>query len=198
MLLSARQTAFLLIQDRSRPLRDRLALLLCLAKRLQDNLDDLPLCQTLCRQFEQTAYQDRQLRRIRRKRRHGTLVRVRQLLGSMDHLTQQFPHVLKDLEHTDPEQYPALEHLAVYFLFRWWLKAACDDCIWQQAAACAVSVMTVAAMAKTMGSLPQAVCLFSKEIEHSEENVRLFKQAMDLPCFSLPELLKLTEVLHAV
>ena len=198
MLLSARQTAFLLVQDRSRPLRDRLALLLCFAKRLQNNLEHLPVCEALCRRYESWDYCDRQLRRIRRKRGHGSMTRVRQLFSSMDHLTDAFPLVLQDLECADPDMYPQLEHLTVYFLFRWWLKAACNDRIWQQAAATVVSVLTVAGLAKSMGQITEAARLFSKEIEHSEQNLAMMKKAMELPMFSRDELLKLLEVPHAV
>ena len=198
MLLSARQTAFLLVQDRSRPLHDRLALLLCFAKRLQNNLQNLSVCEALCRQYETGDYCDRQLRRIRRKRGRGSLLRARQLFACMEQLTDVFPHALRDLECTDPDLYPQLEHLTIYFLFRWWLKAACNDCLWQQAAATVVSVLTVAGLAKSLGGITKAAQIFSKEIEHCEENLTLLKEAMELPMFSLDELLKLLEVSHAI
>ncbi|MBP3633454.1 MAG: flagellin lysine-N-methylase [Oscillospiraceae bacterium] len=199
LLLDARHIAFALVQDRSRPLSDRLALLLCFAKRLQDNLEELHICQALCRRYENRAYQDNVLRRIRRKRHGGSMTRARQLYLSMEHLSEQFPKVLQDLERTDltGDEIP-LEQLTVYFLFRWWLKAACNDRIWQQAAAAVLSVLTVAGLKKPVGSLTEAARLYSKEVEHSEENLVLLKQASELPMFSLPELLKLLEVHHAI
>ena len=199
MLLAARQTAFALVQDRSRPLADRLALLLCFAKRLQDNLEDLHICEALCRFYDSESYRQRQLRRIRRKRKGGSLIRTRQLLNAMEHLSKDFPAALADLECVDLAPYEIqLEHLAVYFLFRWWLKAACSDKIWQQAAATVVSVLAVAGLCKPIGDLTEAARLYSKEVEHSEENMILLRKAMDLPMFSLNELLKLLEVHHAV
>ena len=200
LLLGARQTAFLLVQDRSRPLTDRLALLLCFAKRLQDNLThDLPFCEALCRKYETRTYQDKLLIRIRRKRKHGSMTRTRQLLYAMEHLSQEFPTLLKELECVDLTPYAVpLEQLTVYFLFRWWLKAACDDRLWQQAAATVVSVLTVAGLAKYAGSVTEAARLYSKEVEHSEENMTLLRRAMDLPLFSRNELLKLLEVHHAI
>lgn len=199
LLLGARQTAFMLVQDRTRPLSDRLALLLLFAGRLQNNLDRLRVCEALCRLYEDHAYQDRQLRRVRRKRGRGTLIRARQLFHAMEHLSEAFPRMLPDLECPDltPYELP-LEHLTTYFLFRWWLKAACNDRIWQQAAAAVVSVLTVAGLAKSAGSLTEAARLYSKEVEHSEENVALLKDAMELPMFCLNELLKLLEVRHAI
>ena len=199
MLLSARQTAFILVQNRQRPLADRLALLLCFARRLQDNLDNIPICEALCRLYETRHYQDRQLRRIRRKRGGGSMTRTRQLLGMMEHLSHKFPIALQELECTNlaPYEIP-LEQLTVYFLFRWWLKAACNDRLWQQAAACVISVLTVAGLAKPVGNLTEAARLYSKEIEHSEENMALLRKVMELPVFSLEELLKLLEVRHAI
>lgn len=199
MLLAARQTAFSLVQDRTRPLSDRLALLLCFAKRLQDNMEDLHICEALCDRYEDRSYQEKQLCRIRRKRRNGSMIRARQLLNAMEHLSEDFPTALKDLECTDlsPNEI-GLEHLTVYFLFRWWLKAACNDKLWQQAAATVISVLTISGLCKPIGDLTQAARLYSKEVEHSEENMMLLRKAMDLPMFSLRELLKLLEVHHAV
>lgn len=199
LLLAARQTAFALVQDRSRPLSDRLALLLCFANRLQNNLDNLPVCEALCGRYENKAYLDRQLIRIRRKRGGGSLIRTRQLLRAMEHLTEEFPTALQDLECTDLAPYETqLEHLTVYFLFRWWLKAACDDRLWRQAAAAVVSVLVVAGLCKPIGSITEAARLYSKEVEHSEENMALLRKVMDSPLFSPEELLKLLEVRHAV
>ena len=199
MLLAARQTAIAFVQDRTRPLSDRLALLLCFARRLQNNLDNLPVCEALCRRYEDPAYLDRQLVRIRRKRGGGSLIRTRQLLYAMEHLSEDFPNALKDLECTDltPYEIP-LEHLTVYFLFRWWLKAACNDKIWQQAAATVISVLTIAGLCKPAKDITEAARMYSKEVEHSDENMALLRKTMDHPMFSLTELLKLLEVRHAV
>ena len=92
----------------------------------------------------------------------------------------------------------ALEQLTVYFLFRWWLKAACDDKLWRQAAAAVISVLAIAGLCKPAGGLTKAAILYSKEVEHSEENMELLRRVMEEPMFSLHELLKLLEVYHAV
>ena len=86
----------------------------------------------------------------------------------------------------------------MYFLFRWWMKTACNGYLWRQAAATVISVLTVAAMGKTMHSITEAARLYSKEIEHCEPNLTLLRKAMELPQFSRNELLKLLEVPHAI
>ena len=201
LLLYSRETAFALVQDRSRPLSDRLALLLCFAHRLQSVMDTQrwQLGHSISRLYRDPLYQDRQLCRVRRLRRYGTMTDVRQLLRSMEHLTEDFPKVLPELEKTDPDTFCLpLEQLTGYLLFRWWLKAACDDRLWRQAAAVTVSVLTVASMAKTMGSCTEASRLFSKEVEHAEDNLALLRAAMELPMFDLPHLLSILEVPHAI
>jgi len=197
-LLYSRKTAFSIVQDRSLSLSDRLALLLALAARLDRAAEAQNW--SLMRKLADT-YDDRTRRlvRLRRHRKHGTLTRVRQLLRSMEHLSAEFPAALLELELTTPDRYalPA-EQLTMYFLFRWWLKAACDGYLWRQAAAAVVSVLTVCGLAKELGSFPEAARLYSKEIEHSEDNLAVLRKAMDFPCFQMRELLKLLEVRHAV
>lgn len=192
LLQKSRDTAYGIVQDRQRSLPDRLALLLCFAQRLEHTMDRPSVCDALCDLYADFDYQDRQLRRIRRLRKNGTMTLTRQLLRSMEHLTETFPRLLPDLEWVDlTPNAVALEQLTVYFLFRWWLKAACDGRIWQQAAAVVVSVLSVAALAKITGDLETAARLYSKEVEHSQHNLALLRGAMELPQFSRNELLKL-------
>lgn len=201
LLLDARETAEVILRERSRPLSDRLALLLCFAHRLDAHYDDAPLCRSISRLYREEAYRQRQLVRIRRHRRDGTLIPVRQVFNAMEHLTAEFPAHLREREWVSPDRYAVpLERLCVYFLSRWWLKAACDGYIWRHCAAIVVSVLTVAALARTTGDVELAARLYSKEVEHSEENLRLLRRAMELPQFTLNQLLRLTrkEDIHAI
>lgn len=192
LLQKSRETAFGILQDRQRSLPDRLALLLCFAQRLDQALERPTVCDALCGLYAGFDYQDRQLRRIRRLRKNGTMTLTRQLLRSMEHLTAEFPRLLPELEWVDlgPNAI-ALEQIAVYFVFRWWLKAVCDGDLWQQAASVVVSVLSVASLAKVTKNLEQAARLYSKEVEHSQYNLALLRGAMALPQFGRNELLKL-------
>ncbi len=199
LLLLGRETAFALLQNRERSLSDRLALFLCFSKRLADCLDRPSVAEAICARYRQTAYQSRQLVRIRRIRRWGTMTHARQLLLAMEHLTEEFPQQIAKLEAADVDQYALpLEQLAVYYVFRWWLKAACSGKLWQQAAAAAISVLAVSGLTRTMGSVTDAARLYAKEAEHSEENLALLRRAMELPQFSRDQLLRILEVSHAV
>lgn len=201
LLMQARTTALALIQDRSRPLSDRLALLICFARRLDQHYDNARLCIRLSRRYLDRAYQDRQLRRIGRHRRYGTLIPTRLLLQSMEHLSPTFPKLLQKLEWVSPDQNPvALEQLSVYFISRWWLKAVCDGYIWRHCAAIVLSVLAVAALSKSTVDITLAARLYSKEVEHSQDNLNQLYEAMDLPAFTPEQLLKLTqkETSHAI
>lgn len=199
MVMAGRETAFAILQNRKRRLSDRLALLLAFAYRLDGCVDRPNVALALCESYQEAAYQDRELIRLRRHRRWGTMTHVRQLLLAMEHLTQTFPAHLKELEATDVDKNAVpLEQLAVYYVFRWWLKAACDGYVWRQAAAAVVSVLTVSGLARTIGSVTEAARLYAKEVEHSEENLTLLRKAMELPHFSKERLLRLLEVQNAI
>lgn len=199
MVLAGRETALAILQNRERTLSDRLALLLAFGSRLDGCVDRPNVALTLCENYKESAYQHRELTRIRRHRRWGTMTHARQLLLAMEHLTAEFPIHLKELEATDVDKNAVqLEQLAVYYVFRWWLKAACDGYVWRQAAAVVVSVLAVSGLAKTMGSVKEAARLYAKEVEHSDENLALMRKAMDLPYFSRERLLMLLEVNHAI
>lgn len=201
-LLQSRDTAFALVQDRRRPISDRLALLLCFAQRLQGLLDQAAwnACGRLTERYRNPRYQERQLARVRRLRRRGPMqARIRQLLRSMEHLSPDFPVYLERLDAPDPAAYALpLEQLCVYVLFRWWLKAVNDGSVWRQGAACVVSCLAVAGLAGPVGSFQEAARLYSKEVEHSEENMALLRGAMDLDVFCRNEILSALEVSHAI
>ena len=195
-LLAGRETAFAILQDRTRPLSDRLALLLCFSARLEDHLNHSGRAQRFCDLYRNPHYQTRLLRRIRRYRLPGTrasMEPLRSLLLSMEHLGTEFAPVIENMSYIRPEGIP-LEQLAVYFIFRWWLKAACNGALWRQAAAAVSGVVTVAAMSAELEDVQLAARLYSKEVEHSDENLALLRRAMELPHFSLRQLLGLLEV----
>ncbi len=200
VLLESRETAFALIQNRRRPMADRLALMLCFAHRLQRLLDQKAwtVCGRLCDRYRNVKGQERQLIRIRRlrlSRNRSKLGEIPRLLRSMEHLSPDFPRAIDAMTGPDwAANALPMEQLAMYYLFRWWLKAANDGQLWRQAA-CAVSCLAVAGLP---GSFQDAARLYAKEVEHSEENMSLLRGAMDLPVFARNEILRQLEVPHAI
>ena len=92
-LLAARTASIRLAQDRARPVADRLALILLLARRVQRLLDEGrdELVPVLARRFLGKQYQDRSLVRLARLRsRSGRFFPCWMVLNNMEHLTRRF------------------------------------------------------------------------------------------------------------
>lgn len=69
-----------------------------------------------------------------------------------------------------PREPEKLERIAVYFAFRHLLKAVNDGDLLGRAQLCVLGVLTVNRLSGFVG-LPEALRLFSREIEHDEENL---------------------------
>lgn len=196
LVLESRNLAMALVQDRSRPLRDRLALLLIFARKLDRRLRRPKAARRLMAAWTDADLQDRHLRRLRRSGEEVPCPAfLKRLMEDMEHLSPDVPSMLSclgsvSLSGTEPEQ------LCVYYLFRWWLKAGCNGHLWRQAAACVVSVLTVSALTSPAGSWTEAARLYSKEVEHSEDNLTLLRRQMDR--ISLSRLLRILEGSHAI
>lgn len=197
----SRAAALSLLQDRTRPLSDRLALVLELGWRLEPLIDAArwDAGHRLLERYGLRAYRGKRLTYLRRKRRGGDLAPVRDLLRSLEPLSPAAPNCYAALAKPDlaAAEIP-LEQLAVYFLFRWWRKASCNGYLYRQAGALVTAVLATAGLTEVCGSLLEAARLFSKEVEHSEENRAAFRRAMDGPDFSLPAILSRLEVPHAI
>lgn len=188
-----RDTAITLIQDRSRTIRDRLALVLLMAVRAQALLDagKPEHTEALCTRFLTRSMQERQLLRLRRMRRgNAEFFPLWLLLRNMEHLTPRFPALLDACAHAgrpDAAFFDAyasrLENLSVYFIFRYVLKAAADSRLLEKTAACVFHVLAVSRLFPHWDDASpdgfRALCgLYSKEVEHSEENLELLYRSL--------------------
>ena len=63
------------------------------------------------------------------------------------------------------------EQLAVYFVYRYFLKAAFDYDAFSKLRFAFLSVMTIIALENSIGNIKECARLYSIEIEHSEENI---------------------------
>ena len=185
-LLAARTAAIRLAQDRARPVADRLALILLLARRVQRLLDEGrdELVPVLARRFLGKQYQERSLVRLARLRsRNGRFFPCWMVLNNMEHLTRRFEAMLDAVAGQDAppasfrEEFTVqYENLLVYFLFRLALKAVNDRQYLARIEMCVFHLLCLrelGADAKTVQELTAAASLYSKEVEHSEENQAL-------------------------
>ena len=186
----ARSFAIRLVQDRRLPLPDRLALLLLFAKRMQGLLDEdrCDRAGRLIAQFSSDAYLHRQRTRLSRLRGcRGSFMPLWLLLRNMEHLTQRFPALLEAALHTAPPRDfwrsygTQMENLCVYFLFRYFKKAVNDRQLLPRVYACVFHLLAVrqlfaAQEENSLDALIRVCSLYSKEVEHSEENLALLQR----------------------
>ena len=185
-LLAARTASIRLAQDRARPIADRLALILLLARRVQWLLDEGrdELVPVLARRFLGKQYQEQRLVRLARLRsRNGRFFPCWMVLNNMEHLTRRFEAMLDAAagQDTPPASFRAefavqYENLLVYFLFRLALKAVNDRQYLARIEMCVFHLLCLrelGADAKTVPELTAAASLYSKEVEHSEDNQAL-------------------------
>ena len=89
----------------------------------------------------------------------------------------------------DPQDPEKLERIAVYFAFRYLLKAVNDGDLLGRAQFCVLGVLVVERLSRFAG-LPEALRLFSREIEHNEDNLdALLEHFWQTEGLSLPALL---------
>ena len=201
-----RDAAITLAQDRRRSVRDRLALVLLMAARAQTLLSagKPEAVAPLCTRFLTHGTQERQLLRLRRMRReNAAFFPLWLLLRNMEHLTERFPALLDDCAHAARpdaafwEGYASrLENLSVYFLFRYVLKAAADGRLLEKTAACVFHVLAVTRLFPHWDDPSpegfRTLCgLYSKEVEHSEENLALLYRALRRGALRVGQLLSL-------
>ena len=188
-LLSARTAAIGLAQNRTRPFEDRLALVLLLARRVQRLLDEGrdELIPVLAKRFQSQDYQDRSLVRLARIRsRRGRFFPCWMVLNNMEHLTKRFEAMLDGAVHQDtpPAAFRAeyavqYENLLVYFLFRYALKAVNDRQFAPRVLSCAfhpLCLRELTADVADVQTFAAIVSLYSKEVEHSADNLQLLQK----------------------
>ena len=77
------------------------------------------------------------------------------------------------------ENAPALERICAYFLFRWFCKTVSDGDLLSKVQLSLLGTLTAARLGSVCG-LGEALRLFSREIEHSGENLNALQEAF---CF---------------
>lgn len=183
-LLPLRTRLLALLGDRSRPLRRRLADFLSLAWEAQ-------LCLEEEREAELPALAEGWRPTAEAPAGESALFpRGLRFLGSLEILDGDWPALLKQAETADPVPLPEplLERIAVYFAFRYPLKAINDGDLLSRAQLCVFAVLVIRRLAAVCG-LSEALRRFSCEIKHSDENLdallRGFWQEEALSCRAL-------------
>ena len=160
-LLPLRRRMLDILQDRSRPLKARLASFLALALSAQDCLDED--CPEELPEVEPTALHPAE---------EGLFPGALSFLAALEGLDPDWPALLKQAETAEPGAGPEelLERIAVYFAFRYLMKAVNDGDLLGRAELCVFAVLVIERLAAVCG-LSEALRRFSCEIEHDDGNL---------------------------
>ena len=166
-LLPLRTHLLAILTDRSRPFQSRLMSFLSLALSAQDcldndRLDDLPdVKETSIPQAERPLFPA-----------------ALKFLASLEALDPDWPDLLEQAAAAEktPQPEALLERIAVYFAFRYLLKAVNDGDLLLRAEMVVFAVLAIERLAAVC-SLPEALRRFSAEIEHDDDNLEALLEA---------------------
>ena len=159
-LYSARNTVFEILQDRNRDIFTRIRLALNYGEKLQERINNndfsaflyLP-CDTFIKKESLSPFID--------------------FLTTLDYLDSGWVDVLNAFDENTQNDENKLEQIAVYFVYRYFLKAVFDCDVFSKLKFMALSVATIDALSVPCGSIFESARRYSVEIEHNEENVDL-------------------------
>ena len=166
-LLPLRERMLDILQDRSRPLKARLASFLALALSAQDCLDED--CPEELSEIGEAVLSPAA---------EGLFPGALSVLASLEVLDPDWPVLLKRAETAEPGTVPEelLERIAVYFAFRYLLKAINDGDLLGRAELCVLAVLVIERLTAVC-ELPEALRRFSCEIEHDDGNLEALLEA---------------------
>lgn len=159
------------LQNRALPLRQRLGRFLELAARAQALLDGDETAGLPALEAGEPEAPDR-------GEDAGLFPDALRLLGTLEILEPDWAEVLRRAESVPgtAAREDLLERIAVYFAFRYLLKTVNDGDLLSRAQLCVFAVLVVERLSAVCG-LPEALRRFSREIEHSEDNVEALLDA---------------------
>ena len=177
-LYTLRERALEGLGDRSLPLRSRLKWLLALAVQAQALLDEgeeealLELAQADLEEVEWEIEEN-----------EGLFPQALEALAELEVLGEDWLPLLemgKNTKGLDPEEHaPALERICAYFLFRYFCKAYSDGDLLSKVQLALLGTLVSARLGGICG-LGEALRRFSREVEHSDENLERLEEGF---CF---------------
>jgi lysine-N-methylase len=177
LLLPCRERAIAIAQDRTRPLRQRMAWLLLFSNEVQALLDedDAAELPTLAEDYaalpeclppELTAAGE------------GIFPHALKVLGGLEILEEDWLPLLRAAEAPAPALPDwAGERILTYFLFRYFLKAVDDGDLLSKVQLALFGTLCAERLAGQTATAEEALRRFCREIEHSEENLAAMRDA---------------------
>ena len=180
-LFALREACLALLSDRRRSLKSRLAWLLALANEAQAALDDGDdgALFTLAAAAAELPAQPQ----VAAEGEGELFPAALEVLGELEVLGGDWTALLAWGRTAPPPDLeanaPALERICAYFLFRWLCKAVNDGDILSRMELAVLGTLTAARLGAAAG-IGEALRLFSREVEHSGENLEALQDAF---CF---------------
>ncbi len=201
-LIQARETAFLLVQNRDISIQKRIGLVLSFAQELQDCIDDgeIPAIYEVSKQYKDNGLIKKLLIEFHQFEHHDTektnlvcnLINIYQALEPID---EKWPEQLSDITKKLPTIFEnselfseycnscsyEYEHIAVYFIYRYFMKAVFDEDLLSKVILLATSYLVIHTLDINqwlennnefhLVDRIHTVKSYSKEIEYSQENL---------------------------
>lgn len=158
LLISARDNVFGILQNRSMDIYKRMRFMLDYGEELQNHINR--------NDFSEFSYIPSD--RFKTKESKNA---VFEFLQTLDYLDNERKAALSKAETEYKADPIRLEQLAVYFVYRYMLKAVFDCDVLSKLKFAAISVMAIEAMTAVCGSILESARQYSLEIEHNEDNI---------------------------
>ena len=161
---AAREKVFEILQDRGKDILTRLRLALDYAEKAQERINE--------NDYGTLIYVPEDRKGAHRSAAaYIDLLRRLEVLndGWTDILDKTYERELGGARHSYDEL--MTEQLAVYFVYRYFLKGAFDCDVLSKMKLAVLSVIAITAVAGVTGDYPDAARLYSVEVEHDEDNI---------------------------
>ena len=227
-LTKARKVIMKIIQERSIELNYRIAIILSLSEEIQEKIDEEKIQEivNVCKKYSNKEFISeyiRNLEKYKNKNEHKyiNMKKYFMVYKNLDHINEEYPKILSDImkylfgkdmncelyvdKHNGfdlhyVDNFYEYEHLIVYFIFRYFMKAVFDYDVYSKVKMAVVSYLMIKEIGVyrwsknnevfTKKDQEEVMRMYSKDIEHSDENMEsLYETFESANVFSEDELL---------
>ncbi|MBE6063444.1 MAG: flagellar protein FliB [Clostridium butyricum] len=216
-LSKSRKVMFEIIQNRSIDLNDRIAIVLSFSQEIQKKIDDnrideiAHICEKYCsKEFINKYIDGLDKYKNNYEHKYNNMKKYFMFYKNLDHINERWPHILNDVikdlfgketncdiyvdKHRNFNSYYVdnfyeYEHLIVYFIFRYFMKAVFDYDVSSKIKMAVVSYLMIKELGvhkwsinnKEFAKEDQVVVMrmYSKDIEHSDDNMEALYETFE-------------------